>query len=235
MLEIPVTIPEGIIPSVFKTQVELLHGINEIHMPEKNILDLDPTYSTGVIYRAERGIPAPFYPIFKSDIEPQLPDVIKANCVALPFRNEVFKSILFDPPFLVHNEHKNKNTGNIKKRFGYMRSHKELYSLYYNSLKEFKRVLQDKGIIIFKCQNFTDNVTFDSETMIVGMCSMLNLYVKDKAQTIRGKMTRGYKQKHFRKYHVTFYIIVKGMTKGFFKLPYHNIESYIRNVCEIKD
>jgi len=47
-----------------------------------------------------------------------------------------------------------KKDGNIiNKRFGVYPSEVELHQFYIDSLKEFHRILKQKGILIFKCQD----------------------------------------------------------------------------------
>lgn len=63
---------------------------------------------------------------------------------------------MFDPPFVIMGTtFKDSKDGScvIAKRFGGYKNYNELKSHYYNSFKEFYRILKKDGIICFKLQN----------------------------------------------------------------------------------
>jgi hypothetical protein len=97
--------------------------INKISDSLKNIIklycpdgfELDPTYSVGNFYKKIK------QPKYKFDINPVRSDVIKADSIDLPLRNESIGSIMFDPPFLATRgnvKDSRKKSNIIIKRFG---------------------------------------------------------------------------------------------------------------------
>lgn len=107
--------------------------------------DVDPTYSKGVFYK---NIPQPR---LKFDIEPQFPDVTRANVTNLPLDDSSVNSIIFDPPFMPTKSPN--NPGVIKSRFTAFNSVAEMWALYHDALVEFWRILKPGGIVTFKCQD----------------------------------------------------------------------------------
>lgn len=86
------------------------------------------------------------------DIRPEVKPDIVASCTSTPFADKTFDLILFDPP------HKNMGyakTSNSKKRnemadrYGTANS-KERMDLVKGAFMEFKRILKDDGIVLFK-------------------------------------------------------------------------------------
>ena len=150
-------IEEGRLISVYGSDTEIIKAINHIHLDNKGF-DLDPTFSKGGFYKK---FPEPK---LKSDLVPQREDVKKCDCRNLNYiKSDTIKSICFDPPFLFRNDFqkvskkpkpKNKDINCV--RFSYFQNFEELLLMYYKSLKEFYRVLETRGILVFKCQDMTD-------------------------------------------------------------------------------
>lgn len=130
-------------------QDRIIQNICELFL--KGNIELDPTYSKGNFYKS--GIVTE--PKYKYDLFPQTADTIQSDFKSLPFDNESIKSIMFDPPFLVK---AGGNQGKIKQRFSYFINIKDLQDSYYQALKEFYRILKFKGWLIFKCQDFFQNI-----------------------------------------------------------------------------
>ena len=140
--------------SVFENEQELLKAIIDIHLNGEDI-ELDPMYFKGNFYKG--GINEPKY---KFDINPQVEGVEKADAgfLPLPIEFEGIKSVILDPPFLfgIHGktkEYYSSKTHTIFKDFN------ELEQCYFNIIKEACRYLIPNGIMIFKCQDYTDNKT----------------------------------------------------------------------------
>ena len=136
--------------SVFEDEQELLMALIKLHCP--NGIELDPMYFKGNFYKI---IPKPKM-IF--DINPQVEECQKADAINLPINSKSVKSMILDPPFMfgIH--------GKTEKYYssathGILKDFKELEDLYRGILKEAYRVLQNKGILIFKCQDYTDSKT----------------------------------------------------------------------------
>src|SRR4030042_2520277 len=130
---------EGRLISVYETDFEVLTAINRIFLEDKGFY-LDPTYSQGVFYK-KFGFQEPRE---KSDLVSQYPEVKQMDCRKLGYPREWFNSIIFDPPFLFR-DRVAVNNDVICGRFSFFKTFEELLSMYENSLKEFNRVLKDRG------------------------------------------------------------------------------------------
>jgi hypothetical protein len=83
-----------LIMSISFSQTEIINNILKLHV-KNHIIDCDCTYSLGKFYDST-GIHKPKY---KFDINPQLPEVIKADSRNLPLEDNSIEYIMFDPPF----------------------------------------------------------------------------------------------------------------------------------------
>lgn len=191
---------ENLIKSVSYSQDEILNWIIQLHCPDG--FDLDPTYSKGVFYK---NVPEPR---LKFDLNPQTKDTRKADCTNLPLDSSSVNSIVFDPPFCfgVHG----KTLENISaKRFTMFNSFDDLQQMYQASLQEFYRVLGKKGILVFKCQDYTDSKTTMTHCLVWQWALKYGFYAKDLFVLI-AKCGRIYnpklKQKHARKFHSYLWI-----------------------------
>ena len=143
-----------VIKSISFNQNEILNWIIDLYCPEG--FELDPTYSTGAFYidGFYKLIPRPKY---MYDMYPQTKDTVQAVCEkGLPHEDNSISSINFDPPFTVGipNSSKDVKEDNlIPNRFGSFKTMNDLFSMYYDSLKEFYRILKPNGILVFKCQD----------------------------------------------------------------------------------
>lgn len=207
----------GVIKSTSYSNSEVINNILRLHVPSQQI-DLDPTYSKGIFYK-KTGIKQPKY---KFDIQPQTNDTIQADCRHLPIEDNSINSAMFDPPFGVaygpslKNHHKESNI--IPGRFSAFKSMQELYQFYYDSLKEFNRILSPRGVLIFKCQDTVSSGTqYMSHVQIYNMALSLGFYPKDlfvlnaKSRIISGKHKN---QQHARKFHSYFWVFEKGNPKA---------------------
>jgi hypothetical protein len=122
----------NVIKSISFNQEEIIKWIMKLYSPDG--FDLDPTYSKGVFYR--NIIP----PKMKYDIAPIIDGVKQSDCRKLPLNKNSVKSIMFDPPFTVgvpKESIKTKGSSLIAKRFSSFYTVPEMYSMYYDSLKNF--------------------------------------------------------------------------------------------------
>ena len=139
----------SIIKSVYDNEEVIIDAILKLHCT--HAIQLDPTYSKGNFYKGKIKQPK-----LKYDLYPQSDDVIKANAESLPIENNSLHTIMFDPPFLATKGpslQKEDNSNRINKRFGVYPTEIELHTFYINALKEFYRILDKNGILIFKCQD----------------------------------------------------------------------------------
>lgn len=183
----------------------------KLHVPNKKI-DCDPTYSKGNFYK---GIIDE--PLYKFDIAPQLPSVEYADCRKLPLDDSSLDCIMFDPPFLAttgKSLDSNEDNNLINKRFGVYPSEKELHQFYVDSLSEFYRILKDKGILIFKCQDkISSGKQYMSHCFIYNEAIKIGYYPKDlfvllaKNRLVADWQSKN--QKNARKFHSYFWVLQK--------------------------
>ena len=193
-----------LIETVSADQTEILNNIIRLYCPAG--FDLDPTYSTGVFYSK---VPKPKW---KFDLKPQARGVVQADCRYLPIHDNAVKSIVFDPPF-VGGSRKDGKPGIIKERFGYYRNVPELWAFYHAALKEFYRIIQPDGILVFKCQDTIESCKqYLSHVTIVNYAVALGFYPLDLfILTARNVLISPnmLNQQHARKFHCYFLVFRK--------------------------
>lgn len=187
--------------SVFENEQELLKGIIQIHLNNKDI-DCDPMFFKGNFYK--NGINKPKF-IF--DINPIVNYCPKGDATNLPLENDSLNSIILDPPYMFDVGGKSKDfyssiTHGIYKNIDDMLNNYELI------IKEAYRILKNKGILIFKCQDYR-NISIHS---IIREFAINNGF-KEKDIVILVKPNKIYNpklnQRIFRKIHTYFWILEK--------------------------
>lgn len=192
--------------SYFDNEQELLKAILEIHNND-NPIECDPMYFKGNFYK--NGVNEPK---FKFDINPQWIGVEKANACDLPLENETLNCMILDPPFLF--EKRNREQKNYVSRTHTMfhNGWEELVECYKGILKEAHRVLKKNGILIFKCQDYTDAKTTMTHCFVWQWAQEIGFYAKDIAilNVQKSKIYNGnLKQRHLRKVHTYFWVFEK--------------------------
>jgi hypothetical protein len=162
-----------LISSVQDSDKSILESIIKTNLNGENF-ELDPCFSSGKFYK---GISEPKY---KFDKSPQRQDVNQLDLTKdfLPFVDNSIKSIVFDPPFMFGVHGKTKDNI-MNKRFTMFQDFQELENMYKSSLKQFYRVLSKKGILAFKCQDYTDSKTTLTHCFIYNWATELGFYAKD--------------------------------------------------------
>jgi len=189
--------------SVFENEQELLKAIIDIHLKGKPI-ECDPMYFKGNFYK--NGVKEPE---FKFDIRPQVLGVEKADARKLPIENESISSMILDPPFMFGGHGKQKEYYSSQTH-GFL-SWKQLQELYQGILKEAYRVLKKKGILIFKCQDYTDSKTTMTHCLVYNWATEIGFYAKDIAILVKPNKVYNPNtiQRHLRKIHTYFWIFEK--------------------------
>ena len=198
------------VKSTSYSQEEIIQNILSLHCNGKDI-DCDPTYSKGNFYKKINK------PKYRFDLVPQDAGTMQADCRKLPLEDGSIETLMFDPPFVISQgpslsvEKKGRNI--ISSRFSSFESPTRLYEFYTESLIEFYRVLKDKGVLIFKCQDtVSGGKQYLSSWFIIAKAVELGYYPKDifillaKNRLISGKIK---KQQHARKYHSYFLVFEK--------------------------
>jgi hypothetical protein len=204
------------IKSVSDSQDEILRSILDICGLER--FDADITYGNGKFYSGD--IPEPD---FKFDIDPQVEGVEEASSVDIPAVDEAFSSIVFDPPFLTYVRQGRTGNGSMimAKRFGGYWRYEELEDHYRKTLIEAHRVLERKGILVFKCQDIVHNhAHVSTHTNVIrwaeGMFRLKDLFILTAKHRMPIPPKDGYapkKQKHARIHHSYFMVMEKVSSK----------------------
>ena len=197
------------ITTVSYSQNDILKSILALHTNGR--IDLDPTYSKGNFYK--NGIPEPKY---RFDIEPKFPYVGEACATSIPLPDNSVSTIVFDPPFLATTGPSlKKKSGNIiNKRFGVFPNEKLLHEFYIQSLKEFYRLSEKNGVLIFKCQDkVSSGKQYFSHCFIYEQAREIGWYPKDlfilmaKNRVVADWQRNN--QIHARKFHSYFWVFEK--------------------------
>ena len=191
------------IPSVFDNEQELLKSLLLLHAP--NGIELDPMYFKGNFYKE---IPKPK---FRFDIKPQTTECLQEDARNLPLSGGSISCMILDPPFMfgLHGQAKNYYSS---KTHGIFKNFEELKELYWDILDEAHRLLKKKGILIFKCQDYTDSKTTMVHCHVWDWAERIGFYAKDLMilHLPKGKVyNSNLIQRHARKVHSYFWIFQK--------------------------
>ena len=200
------------IKSISYDQSEIIKWILQLHVP-KGKIDCDPTYSIVNFYK-NTGIESPLY---KFDINPQIDGVEYGDSRDLPLGDSSINCIMFDPPFLATTGKsliENNDNNIINKRFGVYPSELELHQFYVDSLKEAYRVLESKGILIFKCQDkISSGKQYMSHCFVHDEAVKIGFYPKDMFVLLaKNRLVADWQlknQKNARKFHSYFWVFEK--------------------------
>lgn len=189
--------------SVFDNEQELLKAIIQIHCPEG--IELDPMCFKKNFYKE---IPEPKY---KFDIEPLSEDIKKADAKAIPVWSKSINCMILDPPFMfgIHGKTEKYYSSSTH---GIFKDWDELVELYKGILRDAYRVLKNNGILIFKCQDYTDSKTTIVHCFVYNWALEQGFYAKDLAilNLPKGKIANSkLNQRHLRKVHSYFWIFQK--------------------------
>ncbi len=190
--------------SVFSDEQELLAAILNIHN-EGNPIELDPMYHKGGFYKelVER-------PKFIFDIKPLREYCPKANAENLPLDSESIGCMILDPLFLF-GLHGGTGKYQISQNMGIIKDFPELERHYKAILQESYRVLRKNGLLIFKCQDYTDSKTTMTHCLVYNWAKEIGFYAKDIAILIREHKiyNPNVTQRHLRKVHTYFWVFKK--------------------------
>ena len=191
--------------SVFTNEQELLKAIIDIHLNGMPI-HCDPMYFKGNFYKD--GIAKPFY---RFDINPpEESDCAKGDARNLPFKDDYLNNIILDPLFLfgIHGKVKQYYTS---RTMGVYKNFQELEKDYKAFLKESYRILKKKGVLIFKCQDYTDSKTTMTHALVYNWATEIGFYAKDIAILVKPNKVYNPNtiQRHLRKIHTYFWVFEK--------------------------
>lgn len=144
------------------------------------------------------------------DINPQVPECPQGDALETKIPYGTLNSIILDPPFLfgIHGKTKDFYSSKTHTIFN---NFNELYNTYYGIMLEAKSCLKRGGIMIFKCQDYTDSRTTMTHCIVYELAEKLGLYAKDLAILVKpNKITNpSTTQRHLRKIHTYFWVFKK--------------------------
>lgn len=193
--------------SFFDNEQKCLKSILDIHNNGQGI-DLDPMYNQGMFYKSL--IDKPKYR-FDINATEKSYDAEYGDATNLPLADSSVHCMILDPPFMFGTHGQTKNNV-INKRYTMFDTFDDLKKCYKGILKESYRVLDKKGILIFKCQDYTDSKTTMTHCLTWQWAIEQGFYPKDIAilNLPKPKIYNGsLKQRHLRKTHCYFWIFEK--------------------------
>lgn len=193
--------------SCFDNEQTLINALLNIHN-NGNDIELDPMYNKGMFYKNTINKPR-----LRFDLNASINnyDALDGDATNLPLENNSISTMILDPPFMFGTHGQTKNNV-INKRYTMFDTFEELETCYKGILREANRVLKKNGLLIFKCQDYTDSKTVMTHCLVYNWATELGFYAKDIAilnlpinKIYNGNLT----QRHLRKTHCYFYVFVK--------------------------
>lgn len=196
---------------------DIFPSILNLYVPT-NSLVIDLTYGKGVFWK---NVDIQNYRLIKNDINKDRETNMHCDCRFIPFPNDYFDAVVFDPPYMhspggtAHSNHQNfeeyyQNNKTINEILKY---HDAVSDLYFRTGSEVSRILKNKGIFIVKCQ---DEVCANKQRLthveIINDFATKKFEAEDIFVLVRnGKpgISRMLKQRHARKNHSYFLVFRK--------------------------
>lgn len=132
-------------------------------------------YNKGMFYKAV--INKPKYRFDLNAIEKGY-DAEQGDATNLPIESMSINCMILDPPFMFGTHGQTKNSV-INKRYTMFDTFEELKACYEGILREAYRVLKKDGILIFKCQDYTDSKTTMTHCLVYRWATQIGFYAKD--------------------------------------------------------
>lgn len=132
------------IKSVYDNQTNCLKAIQTLYCPKG--FECDLTFGNGGFYNKEINRPKLCF-----DIKPKQDFVEKKDATNTFLKSESLNNVIVDLPFLPYIRETHKAL--MAKRFSGYWQYSELIEAYKKTLKEASRILINKGILVFKCQD----------------------------------------------------------------------------------
>lgn len=198
------------IPSVNYDQHEILRNI--LSLSGLQCFDADLSYGNGGFYR---DMPEPRH---RFDIDAALPNLTAVcSSTETPLQEKSVRSAVFDPPFLTYVRAARHGNGDmvLAKRFGGYWRYDELETHYRGTLREAARILEPKGVLVFKCQDIVHNHRLHlTHTNVVDwgrdwfrVKDLFILPAKHRMPIPQQKNTRKKQQRHARIFHSYFVVL----------------------------
>ena len=197
------------IKTVSDNQHEILASILKLTGLSK--FDADITFGNGSFWKA---VPPPS---LQFDIDQQVEGVVKACSTNLPVADNSLGSVVFDPPFLTYVRSGRSGNGSMvmSNRYGGYWRYDELEDHYKKTITEVHRILQPKGVFVFKCQDIIHNHKMHpTHINVVNWCEgtfrLKDMFILTAKARIPVPQTKGVAkrvQKHARIHHSYFLVL----------------------------
>lgn len=197
---------------------DIFPKILKLHVP-RGAKIADITWGLGVFWKK---VPEGAYEVHGSDLKTGI------DCRNLPYENESFDCVVFDPPYMegffrknqghlggsgTHSAFRNAYSNGQATAEGGPKWHAAVVHLYVQGGKEAARVLRSHGIFIVKCQDeVSANRQWLTHVEIINAYAELGFYARDLfvvVRTNRPGVSRMLKQVHARKSHSYFLVFQK--------------------------
>ena len=208
--------------SFFNNEQTCIQSILDIHN-DGNDIDLDPMYNQGMFYKDTVAIPKLRFDL---DAERKGYNATQGDATDLPIKDESVHCMILDPPFMFGSHGQTKNN-RINKRYTMFDSFEDLKKCYIGIIREAYRVLSKNGILIFKCQDYTDNRSTMTHCLVWLWAVQNGFYAKDIAilNLPKSKIYNGsLQQRHLRKTHCYFWVFQKATCDKHTKKEISDIE-----------
>ena len=205
---------------------DIFPRILELHVPKGSKV-ADITWGQGVFWKK---VPVENYEVVGSDLKTGV------DCRKLPYKDEEFDSVVFDPPYMegffrkaeghlggsgTHSAFRKAYSNGEATEEGGPKWHAAVVDLYVKGGREAARVLRKNGIFIVKCQDeVSANRQWLTHVEIIAAYEKMGFYTRDLFVVVRPNqpgVSRLIKQVHARKNHSYFLVFQK--TKSAKKTP----------------
>ena len=195
-----------IVKSVADNQDTILEWIHRLYCPY--YFEMDLTYGKGEFYK---NIPQPEYPY---DLYPKFDYVEKGDSKYINAPKNSMNSIIYDPPFCFGVHGKTLESAQARK-YSMYKDFKSLKDDYQETLKECHRALKPNGILVFKCQDYTDSKTTFTHCFVYNWAieigfKPIDLFILTNTFKLCNTQI---KQRHSRKFHSYFWVFKKSKLK----------------------
>ena len=193
--------------SFFENERECIRVLLNIHN-NGNLIELDPMYNKGSFYRD--GV---IQPPLRFDLYAEVKgyDAVQGDARCLPVADASIGCMILDPPFMFGTHGDTRNNVSAK-RYTMFDTFADLKACYTRILAESYRILKPGGILLFKCQDYTDGRTTMTHCLVWLWAARTGFYAKDIAilnRPIRKIYNGKLQQRHLRKSHCYFFLFQK--------------------------
>lgn len=193
--------------SFFDNEQECIQALLDIHN-NGNPIEVDPMFNKGMFYKNTVQMPALRFDLNAKD---KNYNAKQGDASRLPLGDGSIGCMILDPPFMFGTHGQTKNN-KVNKRYTMFDDFADLKECYSGILKEAYRILKKNGILIFKCQDYTDGKTTLTHCLVWLWAVKIGFYAKDiailnlpKVKIYNGNL----QQRHLRKTHCYFFVFKK--------------------------